>query len=369
MAEKIVTQARIKQFFEYIREPALQFPLILGMILYIVAVLYIQHTTPRHADPIQSIAEISDRTKQLSSRVITGIHINNFPIFSFHKNDFQIDAVVWFRFPVGSESLETIENFSFQNGEVIRRSAPIIKTHGNYVTVCYQTVARIKTQLSHALFPLSDHRLTIILENRSVTPNEMYFDSNADLFAVAEKPADLMVSTWLPTKKIVRSGYIKSTLSESDRHEVQISYPCIACTIEFTNNSIRDLISLYLPLFMIFFIAFFAMLADVREHALRTTLIGGAVPSLVLFRLVIDNNTPEASNITKVDYLFYILVFLSMVLLLFQVYVFLVDRRTKKLTSRMRDQLFVLLDKLNNILFLFIIIFLTVSFTVTHLFI
>jgi len=357
----------VRRFFEYIREPALQMPLILGMIIYIVAVLYLQHTTPGHADPIQSIAEISDRTKQLSSRIIAGIHINNFPVFSFHKNDFKIDAVVWFRFPVGSESLETIENFTFQNGEVIRKSPPIIKTHENFVTVSYQTVARIKTQLNHAHFPMSDHRLTLILENRSVTPNEMYFESNADLFAVAENPADLMVSTWLPTKKIVRAGYIKSVLSDSDRHEVHISYPCIACTIEFTNNSIRDLISLYLPLFMIFFIAFFALLADVREHGLRTTLIGGATPSLVLFRLVIDNNTPEASNITKVDYLFYILVFLSMVLLLFQVYVFLVDRRTKKLNSRIRDQQFAVLEKLNNILFLFIIVFLVSSFTVTHL--
>lgn len=354
---------RLEALIEQIRRPAVQLSLIVFIICYVTGLLLWQHDYSHFADPIQPVLEIQNQTKRLASQVTTGLHINNFPEFSFHKNKFVLDAIVWFKYPVGVESIKTVEGFSFQNGKLLSRSLPTIKIDHGIVTVSYQTTVEFKTVLDYQNFPITDHRLNIVLENRRVTPHEMYFTSSADNLALSD---DLLVSTWIPERKRVKTGYIKSILHENDA-SLEINYPCVAYVIDFSNNSIRDLMSLYFPLFILFFISFFALLIDMRENVLRTSLISGALPTLVLFRLVIDNIAPTASKVTKVDKLYSILVFLAMVLLLFQVYVLLSKRRFHQLSDRETNAETRRLEFLNSLVFLFVIIFLLTSFTYTHI--
>ena len=359
-------RAHITSVFEFFRQPRPLLSTIVFTIGFLIFFLFVQNDRKHFAEEVPQILQVQPSVKKLASHVDVGLHINNFPEFSFRKNKFILDALVWFKFRVGTESLKTIEDFSFQNGQIISKSLPIIKVRKGFVTISYQTIAEFKTPLDYRFFPIDDHRLNITIENRRVTPNELCFNTSVHNLELSD---DIFVSTWQPEKKIAQAGYIKSELGsyKDERENLDINYPCVTYTIEFANHSIRDLISLYFPMLILFFIGFFALLVDIRENTLRTSLISGAMPTLVLFRLVIDNIAPAASKITKVDYVYYILVFLASILLLFQVYVLLVQRKHKNSDPDLKTSEIRRLEKYNILIFAFVLFFLLTSMTYTHL--
>jgi len=358
----IRAHARALAFLDRIRNPQAQLAIIVGMIFYFIGLISWQHKTPQYADKIQPVLEVQSNIRQLASKVTVGLHLNNFAEFSFSKNKFKLDALVWFTFPIGTESLYTIEKFSFQNGTILQKSPPMIKIIGKSVMISFQTIVEFKAHLDYSYFPLTGHRLSIVLENRSVTPNELCFDSSVDSFALSD---ELLTNTWVPRRKIVKAGYIKSLLHEKNT-SLQVSYPCVAYTLEFTNDSIRDIISLYFPLFILFFIGFFSLLIDIRKDALRTTVLATAMPTLGLFRLVIDKVAPPASNITRVDYMYYLLICLALFLLLFQVYVLLVLRRIIRLDNARQDAKIIFLEFLNSGVFAITVAILVCTITYIH---
>lgn len=342
----------VRQFLEFVRNPQRQLFIVIAIITYCFLVVTWQYRTVEYTDPVQPVLEVHPRVFNLASQVQVGMHINNFPEFSFRENAFTIDALVWFSFPVGTESLHTLKKFSFQNGRIIRRSLPTIKIINNQVTVSFQTIVKLKAHLDYTNFPMSDHRLNIVLENRNVTPNELCFTSSPDNFAIADEK--MLTSSWRPGDKTVEAGYIKALLSTQDT-SLETNYPCVAFTLEFANTSIRDLISLYFPLFILFFLGFFSLLIDIRKDTLRTTVLVTSMPSLALFRLVIDQITPPASNITRIDLLYYTLVCLALMLVLFQVYSLLVLRKANNGTREPSEEKRIrYLELLNSSLFLII---------------
>ena len=354
------------RFLEFVRNPQRQLAMVIAIIIYCFTVVTWQYNKTHFADPVQPVLAVHPRVFQLASHITVGMHINNFPEFSFRKNEFTLDALVWFSFPVGTESLQTIKQFSFQNGKVVRRSLPTIKIVDDLVTVSFQTIVDFKAHLDYTYFPMSDHRLNIVLENRSVTPNELCFVSSKDNFALADEK--ILTSTWRPQKKVVESGYIKALLSESDS-SLETNYPCVAFTLEFANSSVRDLISLYFPLFILFFLGFFSLMIDIRKDALRTTVLVTSMPSLALFRLVIDQITPPASNITRIDLLYYTLVCLALMLVLFQVYSLLVLRKANRgQREQSEEKRIYSLELLNSTLFLIISIALVGMISYIHVF-
>jgi hypothetical protein len=75
--------------------------------------------------------------------------------------------------------------------------------------------------------------------------------------------------------------------------------------------------SLYFPMLVLFFIILFCLLIDISDLS-RLTYVASAFPVLVLFRMVIDGVSPAVGYVTHVDFVFYWLVFLSLLILLFQ---------------------------------------------------
>ncbi|MGD1997580.1 MAG: hypothetical protein PVJ92_01555 [Candidatus Dependentiae bacterium] len=355
---------QVDLLLDRLKNPQAQLAIIIAMIAYFVILLSWQHNYTHYADQIPPLLEVPAKVEQLASKVTVGLHVNNFSEFSFSKNKFTMDALVWFSFPLGTESLQTIKQFGFQNGKIKRKSLPTIKIVDNIVMVSFQTVVDFKAHLDYTYFPMSDHRLTIVLENRSVTPNELCLDSTTDHFALSD---DLLTATWVPRNKIVKKGYVKALLHEQD-DSLEVSYPCVSFTLEFTNESIRDLMSLYFPLFILFFIGFFTLMIDIGRDVLRTSILATSLPTMAMFRLVIDNVAPPASKITRIDYLYYLLVVISLVLVLFQVYALLVHRRVQNKTELMKSDARRLLEFLNAVLFGLVTVALVWAVTYIHLF-
>ena len=329
--------------------------------LIIITTLVLKNQSAGIHDTIPTVHQLSAQEKNRATTVTVGLHINGFPNFSFVKNEFTLDGILWFKFQYGSVSLDTIGDFSIQNsllenGEISYKSAPIVKLMGDEVLVSYHIQSTFKTNLNFKDFPLENHRLNIIIQNKNSTPYELYFESDENNLIIAQEN---LVFDWKPGKKEVRTGYLQANL-EVDNPVAAIRYPVAVFTIDFEGIGIKDFVSLYLPLFFLFFLAFCFILIEVSDVQ-RWAYIAAAFSFLVLFRLVIDNSMPSIGYSTHIDFVFYSLVTLLLALLFFQVYIQLSLQDLQRLPEHSRKLGKEKLDHVNNTFFLFILIALSLS--------
>ncbi|MBX9830629.1 hypothetical protein K2X40_01610 [Candidatus Babeliales bacterium] len=347
--------------FEKTRYAKVQLTVTTLAALYIFLIILVQYRQEFYPEPIPTLLEVSVEEKKLASRIETGIHINHFQEFSFTKNKFILDAIVWFKFAKTTESLATLQRFIIKNGELLETerlimlSEPIIKILGDDVLVCFHVYTKFMANIHYKRFPISDHRLNIILENRSVTAREMYFESSPENIALSD---DILVKNWEPKAKHTVTGFTQANLKESDP-AMEINYPAVVFSIDFKSIGARDVISLYFPLFVIFFIGLLSLTVNII-NSVRLGIIASSLPILVLFRMVIDNTSPAVGNTTHIDFIFYAIVFLSLLILFFQTYVMLELQRIKDVEpGNTAEKAMDSLEKLNNNIF-FGIIFLLV---------
>lgn len=330
-------------------------------IFYIGTMLIVQYKQNYFAEENYHIQQISEKEQQLASKVEVGLFVNNFPKFSFYKNEFEMDAAVWFRFPVGSESIYTIEDFSFKNGEILYKSEPITKLVGNEVVVGYHVLVRFITPLNYKYFPASDHKLTIILQNKSASPNELYFEGSEKNFRLSPLPN---TGNWVPLKKYFESGYTESKLADA-KEPLKADFPSVVFTIDFYNEDLRHYIILYLPLLLLFFLIFSSLLTHVTDVNTRLAVVAGVTPILALHSFVIDTISPASSSMTKIDIVYIWLIFLALIILLFQSYVGIVVKQHSGEESEIPHKKEQQLKQLNDLVIVAVLLALTTIITYT----
>jgi hypothetical protein len=356
----------LQKIAKYLNQtPVMLWAIILSS-LYLCGIIYWQSENFGVIDPIHVIQPLDPKIQRNSSQVEVGLFISSFPSFSFSKNKFTIDGTLWFKFQSGTESLETLGNFTIQNGltlgdasNVLFKSEPIIKRMGNEILVSYHIQADIKTSLNYKNFPLAQSRLNIIIINKTVTARELSFISKDENLFI--NPNNL-VHSYKPISHSVKTGYTQATLTKNKA--MDLDNPTAVFAIVFDNVGIRDLISLYFPMFVLFLIALFCLVIDIKDTA-RLGYVGATVPILVLFRMVIDTSSPEVGLLTHVDFIYNLLVFLSLIILLFQTYVILQLQHAKARASDRLERRTAQLTAANNVVFFFILIALIIGTTAT----
>lgn len=340
---------------------------ILITIIYISALLFVQHKRFLADDKAPTLHQVDEQTQKLASKVHVGMYLNSFPNFSFDTSDsgeFTIDAIVWFRFPAATQSLSTLEQFTIynsliqQNGKLLYRSAPIVKLIGEDVVASYHIQTTFKMPMNNKYFPIGDHTLHILIQNQSATAQELCFVSDVDNFTLSK---NILIKNWEAKKKMVQTGYIKAELNPQNT-AMEISYPAVVFSIDFENVGMKKIGSLYLPMLILFLIGLLSLLLAISDSS-RLVMITGALPSLVLFRLVIDGASPNTGYAMHVDIVFYTFVFLLLIIMGFQLYVTLTLNNIKLLTEEMQEKIKVGLEKISDVVFVLTLVLLMVLLT------
>src|SRR3989304_10098730 len=147
---------------------------------------------------------------------------------------------------------------------------------------------------------------------------------------------------------------------------MNIDYPSVIFSIDFKGVGARDLFSLYFPLFVVFFIGLLGLIVDVFNFT-GLGIIAGSVPMLVLFRLVIQGESPDVAYMTHIDFTFYSLVLLSLLILFIEAYITLEAQRSKDLTDETQKNIVKQhLEKVSNIAFFVMPILLIILITVGY---
>lgn len=307
------------------------------LVMYIFGLFFFALRDFRTSDPVPEVKFISinmrKQFRDLSTKIRAGLYIKNFPTFDFTTNNFVVDGVVWFEFNKNEIMLKTVDKFSFENSKMIYKSSPHVSIQHDKILVKYEVIFEVKTDLNFHRFPLEDHRLSIVLTNYFVSPNEMYFDDQID--ALSLKISDkLFTSNWLIDSKQVISGYSSLHIDEFNKQRTSRS-PKAVFTINFKKAGINKILIIFVPLFAAVLFALFTFLMSFNSYAGKTTLTVTAVTALLGYRFVIQQMSPPVGYFTLTDKLFIFFLILSFLIFIFQLllmrhYMFLMDREKVK---------------------------------------
>jgi hypothetical protein len=349
-------------FLKIIKSIKLQITAIAIAIFYTILFFTMQYKKIIFPEPIPKLLQVDAKIKKLATPVTVGIYINNFQSFSFSNNTFSMDAMIWFKFAKGSESIDTINKFTIKNSKIlgdssfIYKSAPIIKILDTDVLVCYHVYAEFMSNLNHKRFPIEHHRLTFYLQNRSVTAHELVFVTEAQNIVCSE---NILVENWTPKNTYISSGYVNTLLAANNKN-LEITHPCVAFTIDFEGKGARLPISLYFPLFILFFIILLSLILNTSDPN-RLGLVAAGVPALVLFRLVIDSSSPTVGYVTNIEAVFNLVSVISLFILFFQIYVLLATKENIQKTLDQKKRTEETIETISIIIF-FLILFLLIIF-------
>jgi hypothetical protein len=303
--------------FFNIHETPFKLSIVIFLIFYITILFRTVLIGFRGSDPKREFNSINLEMRQkfgaMTTQVRTGLYIKNFPRFDLEKNNFIVDAIIWFEFGSGQIMIDTIEKFSFENGKILRRSDPDIKVKGDKTFVKYDVLFEVKTDLRFQRYPLGDHSLSIILTNNQVSTREMFFLEDAP-FDVSKQ---IFTSDWVVHNLEARSGFSSLPLDKADETSKSIN-PKVLFTINFKKTGVKKILVIFIPIFAVMFFSLFSFLTNIGNSVIRGRLSLVAITALLGYRFVIDRVIPSVGYFTTTDKIYLLLLILSFCIFVFQ---------------------------------------------------
>jgi hypothetical protein len=270
--------------------------------------------------------------------VTIGLFIDRFQTFDITNNAFVFTGYVWFKYLSGTMSITDLEKFYFLQGEILERSDPETQVIDQYTLTTFHVKVRFSSVLSYKDFPFDGHRIRISISHNNLSPEEVVFQS-------AER--DMIVKSdekqvgWHKIDQSVDTGFLESDIDSYDKRKTQY-HPAATFSVDYERHGIRFILSIFLPLLLIFYVTLFGFSLD-DGSALRNAV--GGVTGILGYRFVIDNFSPKVGYFMVSDSIFFLILSLTcFTLVLFIVTVF--GRAT--ITMRMKAIILIMLHLLIN---------------------
>lgn len=306
--------------FHFIFEVRFKFVVFILLFVYLIGIFAIALSSFRSDDPIPDVKMVSLKMRKqfrdLSSKIRVGLYIRNFTTFNFTANNFVVDGMVWFEFDKHEAPLKAIDQFSFENSKMIFKSPPYVSMYHDKILVKYDVIFDLKTDVSFHRYPLEDHRLSIVLTNHFISPEEVYFDdfSSAMSFIVSD---NLFTSDWRIYSQQSISGYSSLHFDQYDAAKKMRS-PQTVFTINFQKAGVNNILLIFIPLLAAVFLALFSFLMSFNNYSGKPTLGITAVTALLGYRFVIQQMSPTVGYFTLTDKVFLFCLLFSFFIFIFQ---------------------------------------------------
>jgi hypothetical protein len=327
------------------------FQLILDIITTIIFITMMQHAlfTLSPYDAIPSVIPASKVPQSKgATKVETGIYIQDFVDFDIVKGTFLVDLSLWFRFDPKQISLEAIDQFTFDRAEIKSKSSPAIKIEGSKLFVSHTMRILFELPLNYRTFPLDDHRLSFSLSYETLTPDKIILIPGEKSIVVHP---EVDIKGWKIVHTTTTTGYYQTdfAIKESQHQE---THPRAIFTFTFGRTSSRHLVSIFLPLLLIFFIALFSFTFSVRDQeAEQMNLIdisAASILGIVAYRFVIEELSPAVGYFMLSDYMF-------MFFLIITTVIFAMNSYADVLTGKQKDFIALLFHCIVNIFFFYLL--------------
>jgi hypothetical protein len=283
--------------------PLFQFVLIIASALLMTVALYrgiISFTTFDVAPPMEIVSPQKLIEFGGSPGIAkVGLYIDQFQTFDMVKNEFIFSGSIWFQFVPGIISLNTLEKFEFARGQILYRSAPDTMLLDQYILVKYNIRVSFTSDLNYTCFPIDDHRIFLMLIHHFVSPNELLFESTQQEFIILP---DTTIFGWTELNRTVTTGYLSEVLDSNDARKTH-QYPVTLFALDYARSGVRYIITILLPLLLIFYLTLFSLSLDEKA---AITLSTGSITAIIAYRFVIENISPAVGYLMISDYLFFL---------------------------------------------------------------
>lgn len=287
-------------------------------IILVIIILQKPINTFISTDPPPQVLPTSRKLGHTGYKVEAGMHIENFHEFDLTNNSFILNAIVWFKFNPAVLSLDTIEKFSFEKGDILYKSKPITKLIGNKVLAQYRIKFKFTTNLDYKMFPLNSHRIFMTLTNKSVSPKEIVFESFESGLTLSE---NVLISGWRKERHDVITGYSESYLDRNDP-TTKIYHPVIVFVIDFMRSGLRQVYVLLIALMFIFYIGLLSLSMGHVQYARKITISMATITSFLYYRFIVERISPKVGYLMFIDNTFHLL-------LLIAFFIFFINLATK----------------------------------------
>jgi hypothetical protein len=248
-----------------------------------------------------------------SGTVQAGLVINKFHEFNVVNNKFAFEGILWFKFDPSIVSMKTIEGISFENGSIVERSSAHAQIINDDLFVRYNIRASFQARMNYGGFPADDHKLYLVLIHKEVSPSTFIFDAARQDFLIVD---NMVRQGWKEHDRTVEAGYIESHI-ESSSIDVVISNPAVAFGIDYRRDSMRDLMTILLPMLVMLAMSMCSFSMDPQRFwSSRVTLAMQTVVGLVAFRFVMESISPRVGYFMVSDYLFFLFLCIYIVIFL-----------------------------------------------------
>jgi hypothetical protein len=257
-----------------------------------------------------------------------GLYINDFEQFDLAKQTLVFNGIVWAEFDPTVLSFDLVKQFSFEKGKIIDKGEPSIETRGTVTFARWPLRVKLHVNFNYRAFPLDNHVLFIVLENNKLIAPEVMLVSDTSCFEVAQ---GARLVNWEIVNERVENGHACVQLQDNSL-EKQICSPRILFSISCKKHDLRHLLSILLPLLLIFFLTLFSFSFDVEKWF--DTLISismGGITALLAYRFVIESLSPDVGYFMLSDYLFILFLVAVFAVFFFNTTILHLPARTKKI--------------------------------------
>jgi len=278
------------------------------VVLFFLMALYLFR--PADSQPDLQLIDMNMRKeiRDFASVVKTGMYIKNFEVFDITNDHFLIGAVVWFEFFTDEVMLDVVQDFSFVNGKILEKTPGDIRINGPTMFIKYDLRIEFKSELSYYRYPFDDHRVSLVMTNNSVAPNEMYFTIENSCFSISP---DVYTGNWKILELDTAWGYFKLGLDSRDESK-KMMRPSVAYSINFEKSSIRNIIIIFVPMFIALLFGLLTFIMGLSNTGNRMKMCISGLTALLSYRFIIDRMIPAVGYLTTTDlvYILYLLILL-----------------------------------------------------------
>src|SRR5690606_28854481 len=138
------------------------------------------------------------------SIILTGLYIDNFSLFDVESNEFIFDGIVWFEYDPAHINIEKLEKFSFDRGEILKKSNPDSILKEDKILTKFNVTVKFSSNINYLDFPFDDHYINIMLSNTFFSLDDAIFIPTVQRFIFSK---DISFIEWKLVDKYVQYGY------------------------------------------------------------------------------------------------------------------------------------------------------------------
>jgi len=277
--------------------------------------------------------------------VYTGVDFIDINELDVHNNSFTADFYLWFRFQksYGDRYINfnnSFEPFSDLGDPILTKSVP----EEDYITHVYRVKEKFKVNFDFSAYPLDKQKLLIQFRHNSLTREHVLYVTDKlgmdlqkqGLLGKINKQDTFTINGWFPYNALVFQNFQKTSstlgLPERFNNSQQIAYSQFNIVVSIQRYVGGFILKNLLPIFFLLILGYLVYFMPDSAFSQRIALSSNLILATSLFHLKLAASMSSISYFILIEYVFYIIYFLSILTTAIAIYDHVLHRKLKEET-------------------------------------